>query len=318
MSERAYTDEQLPAMASDYRAGMTYREVAAKYGGSDVAARRALHAFGVPARTTVQTRALREGRGVIGDEAELVRMYRNGWKIAPLARHFKVKNQRVSEVLRRHGVHVRPRGQYHEAFDTVAKCEALAAQYRQVQSMNWLAVEHGVSVPTIASALQRAGEKINQPGRAPIWTAEMVERAIFLFEGGLSLDEIADELGTGYRAVRARLREAGCLHIKPGPLSADVDPVGSYVMVLATREDREFVEPTANGYVAEHRLIMGRKLGRPLRADETVHHINGDRGDNHEENLQLRTGPHGAGQARMCADCGSPNIVSVPLAEAAG
>lgn len=39
--------------------------------------------------------------------------------------------------------------------------------------------------------------------------------------------------------------------------------------------------------MAEHRLVMARFLRRPLRADENVHHRNGDRLDNRLENLEL-------------------------------
>jgi hypothetical protein len=50
------------------------------------------------------------------------------------------------------------------------------------------------------------------------------------------------------------------------------------------------------GCVAEHRLVMEKKLGRFLLTDETVHHRNGIRGDNNLRNLELWTSSHPAGQ----------------------
>lgn len=60
-----------------------------------------------------------------------------------------------------------------------------------------------------------------------------------------------------------------------------------------------------NGYVElwvdgkrqlEHRLKMQAHLGRPLYADENVHHINGDRADNRLDNLELWSTAQPAGQ----------------------
>ena len=67
------------------------------------------------------------------------------------------------------------------------------------------------------------------------------------------------------------------------------------------------------GWMHEHRYMMQQHLGRPLARTETVHHVNGKKGDNRIGNLQLRTGRHGKNQHLVCCDCGSENVKPVEL-----
>jgi hypothetical protein len=66
-----------------------------------------------------------------------------------------------------------------------------------------------------------------------------------------------------------------------------------YVMVAfssLTAEEQRLFAPMAgrslSRAIPEHRLIMAKSLGRPLRRDEVVHHRNGVKDDNRIENLE--------------------------------
>jgi len=64
---------------------------------------------------------------------------------------------------------------------------------------------------------------------------------------------------------------------------------GGYVFVYIEKDDPLRSMARKDGWVLEHRLVVARRLGRPLTSTEVAHHVNGIRHDNRDSNLQLLT-----------------------------
>lgn len=89
----------------------------------------------------------------------------------------------------------------------------------------------------------------------------------------------------GHRARRAQgdLRA----HLPLGTPTGAGGLSHGYVKMPVPVEERWLVNGATSAL--QHRWVMARMLGRPLRPDESVHHRNGDRTDNRPENLELWT-----------------------------
>ena len=139
---------------------------------------------------------------------------------------------------------------------------------------------------------------------------------------GKSQREIGLELNVSQSALSRVLKKLGMSkdnriakgnrhgNWKGGKISQD-----GYIYILLDVNDPFVCMTNAQGYVAEHRYVMAKHLGRPLRDEESVHHKNtlGPKDDNRLDNLQLRQGNHGSGGCYQCADCGSTNIIPIEL-----
>jgi hypothetical protein len=135
------------------------------------------------------------------------------------------------------------------------------------------------------------------------------EALVASYEQTASVLKTAEIMGCSSTTVHAAVKAAGKSRPRSGEPRGSGRPVGvPYSKVSSAGYVTWTLRHWVDGrrvyeYLPEHRIVMEMLIGRPLQANETVHHRNGARHDNRPENLELRFGPHGTG-ATHCPHCG--------------
>lgn len=122
-----------------------------------------------------------------------------------------------------------------------------------------------------------------------------IDRMIQLYESGLTQEEVAKELGTTQKVIWKRMKEIG-YKARVAAKRNQRKENNDYWRGGRTRHSNGYVYVKQKGhpralkagdYVLEHILVAEKVIGRYLRPDEIVHHINGIKDDNRPENLYI-------------------------------
>ena len=253
---------------------------------------------------------------------EIVKLYNSGRTGPEIAKQLNVGSTTVYRALKKAGVKPQDlcrtgnrkgarKFTIEQEIDIVKKYQngcSLSSLMEECKLSNWTTVRnilkrHGVQRRRRGNAIREMSEKDR---------ADLIAR----WTNGESKEDILLELKTSHATMNRWLKQLGFEPNKTGLRGEDhhmwkggrhIEGNG-YIRVWISPYDKLFCMANNDGYVMEHRLVMAQHLGRPLRKDEYVHHINGDKQDNRLNNLQLVQGQHGVGQCYKCLDCGSTNV----------
>jgi hypothetical protein len=302
-SRRPVSDQQI---IEDYERLKSAAAVAALYGISDQTV------YYVLGKNKISTLSGAERRQERVSDQQILDAYNKIGSGVRVAKELGVNDRTVYRVLENHGVAVQEEKGKRRLFSG-EKLDELVANYEAGESATGLAKKYDCAAWTVLAALEKAGIDIRRLARMP---NDEIDEAKQLYESGLTFKQVGEKLGRADASIIRVLTR----HYPEIIRSDIVGPGGprwkggrfahkGYMYIWVAPDD-ELVGSMRNqqGYALEHRVVMSRKLGRRIRDNETVHHIDGDKANNDPENLQLRQGRHGKHVVMRCRNCGSYDI----------
>jgi hypothetical protein len=202
--------------------------------------------------------------------------------------------------------------------------EEIELLYKSGKTLLAIAERYGASTAAVAGALDRRGIKrrhLTGIRSTPLTRSQELE-IVSRFLAGERINALADEFHIGSKRCYAIVEQEGHKP-KRGPRRGPDHPhwkggrgranTAGYIARWVPADHPYASMRNHKGRVPEHRLVVAEAIGRPLRKEETVHHINGVKHDNRLENLQLMSRNHGPRIMRRCGVCGSHVIETVAL-----